>query len=55
MSFHLDIDKRAEAERARTEAEAALSRARLLLERCRVLLSQPAPHAPKQLSCNRVH
>jgi hypothetical protein len=39
MSFHLDIDKRAEADRARSEAEAALARARLLLDRCRALLS----------------
>jgi hypothetical protein len=53
----LDIDRRAEAERARTEAEAALARARLLLERCRLLLSSPATpyHPPAQASYRQVH
>jgi len=39
MSFDLDTDRRAEAERARNEANAALRRARFLLERCRFLLA----------------
>jgi hypothetical protein len=52
MSFHLDIDKRAEADRARSEAEAALARARLLLDRCRLLLSTSvsAPGSSRQAS-----
>jgi hypothetical protein len=52
MSFHLDIDKRAEADRARSEAEAALVRARLLLDRCRLLLSTSvsAPGSSRQAS-----
>jgi hypothetical protein len=52
MSFHLDIDKRAEADRARSEAEAALVRARLLLDRCRLLLStsDSAPGSSRQAS-----
>jgi hypothetical protein len=42
VSFHLDTDSRAEAERARDEANAALKRARFILERCRFLLAAEA-------------
>ena len=48
MSFELNIDPIAEAERARVEAEAAVLRARALVEKSRAFLLSPGSVAQSE-------